>query len=131
MTHLIDDELSIRELVARCMLAFDHGDEYAWLACWAPDAVFRVNGKVARTRDELSGLFRGAARPIHHMTADSVIDVHGDTATHECSLVVFEPSADGPRIRTHGHYSDRLVRTDDRWLFSYREMNPFRFVAQA
>lgn len=131
MTSPIDDQLSIRRLVARCMLTFDQGDEDAWLACWTSDAVFRVSGRVAQTRDELRGLFRGAARPMHHMTADSVMDVDGDTATHECSLVVFVPSADGPRIRTHGHYSDRLARTEDGWRFSYREMNPVLFAPLA
>jgi hypothetical protein len=52
-----------------------------------------------------------------------VIDVDGDRATQECSLLLVARTRDRTPVRllTTGRYRDELVRTDEGWQFKRRE----------
>ena len=121
------DHLEIGMVVARCNMAFDREDEAAWLSCWAPNAIFHVNGKTAESTEQKLEIFRSAGRPIHHVTANSIVELDGDTAKHECSLVVFGTGAEGAFVRVHGYYDDSFVRTADGWQISKRTVNLIRY----
>ena len=119
-------ELAIRSLLARCTRSLDRGeDEAEFLDCWTDDAVFLVSGKSLRSREERRLLFHGVQRPIRHMMTDSVITMDEDNGHHECNLLVFGDTDQGPYVRTHGFYSDHLLHTRSGWRLISRLVTKF------
>jgi hypothetical protein len=56
-----------------------------------------------------------------HMTMDPIIEISGDTATQECSLLLITRAPRrGITAAFTGRYSDELVRTADGWRFARR-----------
>jgi len=82
------------------------------------DGIIAQLGKIAALSDGL--------RPRRiHMTTNIVIDLAGEAATARSNWMVFENSAQGPRISSGGEYRDRLTKRDGRWLFHYRKIDRF------
>lgn len=117
------DHLAIRELTARYNRAFDDVDSEAWADTFTADGVMEYSGgEPIVGRDALVALSQGTGYGYVHITTDPIIDVDGDRATQECTVIVASRSKDrGPvAVSTTGRYSDELVRTPDGWRFKKR-----------
>lgn len=120
-----EDRARIVELTARYNHAFDRGDVDAYTACFTPDGVMEVDGgpryEGAAALGEMCR--RTPTGTIMHVTTDAVVEVDGDRATQDVTLVVVGlPAEPGGRTRVQaaGHYRDELVRTAEGWRFAHR-----------
>jgi uncharacterized protein (TIGR02246 family) len=122
------DRTQIRELTARYNRAFDDGDADAFAATFTGDGVMEIDGGPATTGSAaLAEMVRRTPYGIVHVTVDAVVEVDGDRAVQDVTLlVVGRPGPDEPaekrrsRLARSGRYHDELVRTAEGWRFTRR-----------
>ena len=123
------DRVAIHDLVARYYANLGGGDPASFNDYYTEDAVFDVNGIVARGKQEIEGIYAGlgeespAARGTFHMLlTNPVIDVEGDTATARFlwTGIINETIEGPPALVEQGREYDYLVRQDGRWLIKKR-----------
>jgi len=144
-----DDRAMIENVSNRYMIAMDAGDIETVMSTWAEDGilewVYGTEQGTAAIRKAMSGFVGGAARdPVaadatsrprtRHQIINHVIDVDGDTATTIAYWFAFTnktPQKD-VQLLYFGHYEDKLVRVNGKWLFKerhiYNESQPNRAV---
>ncbi len=125
LQHL-DDQLAIRELVARYNYAIDEGRPEEWVATFVPDGTFESAALGKHTGPEaLLAFAKGyiAAFTGRHCTSDFVVEVDGDDARSRCYLIVVNNAA-APIVSTTAVYEDVLRRTSDGWRFVHRRVVP-------
>jgi hypothetical protein len=115
--------IEIRTLTARSGIAFDAGDGPGYAATYTVDGEMWLDGeRLCLGSVELAGL---AAKPrgFVHVTADPIIEVHGDMAMQRCTLLLYRISRDKSAVAPFsvGRYEDDLVRTATGWLFARRQ----------
>ena len=131
----VEDELSIRNLVARYTDAVNERDIPAFRQLWTDDAVWEIGPPLqsrAEGIDEVVALLRRllkAEQYFMQMTHSGVIEIKGDRATARF----------GERERGRGEssyydslavYKDVLVREADGWRFAKRSYH-YRFLDQS
>jgi ketosteroid isomerase-like protein len=119
------DRDEIRQLTARYNRASDGLDAAAVLAVFTADGALEMRGGPDGDKTfagaELAQLVAPTAGQRVHMTMDSIIEVDGDRATQECTLLLCTRSRRrGLAAIFTGRYSDELVRTDKGWRFARR-----------
>lgn len=122
----LEDQLAIRELVARYNYAIDEGRAEEWVATFVPDGTFESTALGTHTgTDALHAFAEGyiAAFTGRHCTSDFVIEVDGDEARSRCYLIAVDNSGT-PKILTSAVYEDVLRRTPDGWRFVHRKVRP-------
>ena len=122
----VEDQLAIRELVARYNYAIDEGRPEEWVGTFVPDGTFESTALGTHTgADALLAFAKGyiAAVEGRHCTSDFVIDVDGDDARSRCYLIAVSNAA-APMISVTAVYEDVLRRTSDGWRFVHRKVTP-------
>jgi uncharacterized protein (TIGR02246 family) len=121
------DRTQIRELTARYNRCFDDGDPEGFAATFTEDGKMEVEGSFSVSgRDALAEMVRHTPYGVVHVTVDATVEVDGDRAVQDVTLVVLaRPGRDDrPGTRTKltnsGRYHDELVRTADGWRFGHR-----------
>jgi hypothetical protein len=122
--ELVDRD-EIHRLTARYNRAADGLDPDEVLAVFTADGSLEMRGGTDGDRSfvgpELAQLVAPSAGQRVHMTTDSIIEVDGDRATQECTLLLCTRSRRrGLAAVFTGRYSDELVRTDQGWRFARR-----------
>jgi uncharacterized protein (TIGR02246 family) len=128
MLSWLVDRTQIRELTARYNRCFDDGDPEGFAATFAEDGVMEVaGGPTTEGRAALAEMVRHTPYGIVHVTVDATVEVDGDKAVQDVTLlVVSRPPVDAPRdkrtsrVQRSGRYHDELVRTPDGWRFRRR-----------
>jgi hypothetical protein len=121
----LSDRIEILELTARYNRAADGTDPGPLLAVFTEDATVEMrggaDGPAVFAGPELAKLVAPADGQRVHMTMDSIVDVDGDRATQEVSLLLLTraPRRGVAAVFT-GRYSDELVRTSAGWRFARR-----------
>jgi hypothetical protein len=123
---------AIRELLATYCFKLDAGLHEEMAALFTEDGTWDTAfgtgtgraGIIAQLR-KIAALSSDPRSRRIHMTTNIVIELAGDTATARSNWMVFENSAQGPRISSGGEYLDRLAKRDGRWLFQYRKIDRF------
>jgi hypothetical protein len=95
----LEDQLAIRELVARYNYAIDEARPEEWVATFVSDGTFESTALGAHT-------------------------VNGDDATARCYLIAVNTKTTPPSILTTAVYDDVLHRTPDGWRFVHRKVTP-------
>lgn len=123
MTAHYADREAIRELTARYNLAADIRDLQGYADCFVDDGAFEMVG-LARLQgyEALKSMIGALDFPTLHVSADAVVDVHGDTATQRCAVVIYArlPDRNELMVLTAGRYVDRLAKTPTGWRFIER-----------
>jgi uncharacterized protein (TIGR02246 family) len=122
------DRARIRELTARYNRCFDDGDAEGFAATFTEDGVMEVVGGPTTTgRAALTEMCRRTPYGVVHVTADATVEVDGDRAVQDVTvLVVSRPAPDAApserlsRLQRSGRYHDELVRTPGGWRFARR-----------
>jgi hypothetical protein len=123
----LEDQLAIRELVARYNHAIDEGRPEEWVATFVPEGTFESTALGAHTGSvDLLEFAKGyiAAFEGRHVTSDFVVTVDGDGATARCYLIAVNAKTTPPSILTTAVYEDVLRRTPDGWRFVHRTVTP-------
>jgi len=121
------DRAQIRELTARYNRCFDDGDPDGFAATFIEDGVMEVAGTFSTSgRQALAEMVRHTPYGVVHVTVDATVEVEGDRAVQDVTLVVLaRPGRDAApgttsRLTNTGRYHDELVRTPDGWRFARR-----------
>ena len=122
------DRTRIRELTARYNRCFDDGDTEGFAATFVEDGVMEVaGGPITTGRAALAEMCRHTPYGIVHVTVDATVEIDGDKAVQDVTLlVVARPAPDAPadaksaRLQRSGRYHDELVRTAEGWRFARR-----------
>jgi hypothetical protein len=119
MASISEDRDAIRDLYARYCFHIDTGTAEQWAALFTAQGEFAgigdpVVGTEALTSFAANSLGRGTAT--HHLVANEVIDVDGDSATGTASIALYV--AGSPAMV--GRYQDSLQRVDGNWRFARR-----------
>jgi SnoaL-like domain/NAD binding domain of 6-phosphogluconate dehydrogenase len=133
------DILQIQSLIADYVLSVDARDAARFRSLWRDDAVVRVNrdpvglGSPLCGVDEIISAFQGffdrntyaPGTCVRHAIAGSRVEIVGDDEVAATSVMfaVRQEIVDGAidiRVSRTGTYTDRIVRTGDRWLFAER-----------
>lgn len=132
LRHLsvLQDKDAIRELTAAYNSAWDDGLTDDWVALFTPDGVFAIENSPDVVGAEALRQFSASQRDggFVHSTTDHAIEVHGDTATQACRLILSRRSPTKARGSaqwvTTGRYTDELCRTPEGWRFARRTFVP-------
>lgn len=123
------DRMAITDLLNRYYAEFGAESSLGFNDYYTDDAVFDVNGQVARGKDEIQKIYAGLGGEspsnegtFHMLMTNPVIDVDGDTATVQLLWTgILNDSIDGPpRFVEQGREYDRLVKRDGKWLIEKR-----------
>jgi uncharacterized protein (TIGR02246 family) len=123
-----DDELAVRNLVARVAQYADGPDVDAYVALFTPDAVWDMPGAPRRGHGEIraGSEERRAAGTIgpgsntRHVVSTTAVTVDGDNATADSVWQFFLDTATAPRLQLMGTYHDEMVRAGDEWKLAHR-----------
>ena len=118
----VEDHIAIRELAARYNRAFDYGNPEAWVECFTEDGSFEMGSKTlaAGSTDLLA--FAKKMIPtmkVKHCTTDAIVEVDGDTGTHDAYLILVGCD-DKVSVINSGRYIDAVVRVNGQWKFKQR-----------
>ena len=121
MPTLAEDRDAIRDLIARYCLYLHTGDAVAWAGLYADDGVFEGSGERVQGRVALEAYgHRIADGQYHRIATDHVIDVDGDSARCQASVLL---TANGSVVSV-GRTTDELRRVDGRWRIAHRTYAP-------
>jgi ketosteroid isomerase-like protein len=123
------DKMAITDLLSRYYSNFGADSSLGFNAFYTDDAVFDVNGHVARGKAGIQGIYASlkdenpAARGTFHMLmTNPVIDVNGDTAIARLLWTgILNTQIDAPpQFVEQGREYDKLVKQDGKWLIAKR-----------
>lgn len=114
---------AIRQLTARYNRIFDGGEIERLGDLFVPDAVLSVGGYDSfRGLEALAGVAQRGAGKFVHVTTDTIIDIHGDHAHQQATLMLFARGDADAAFARLAYYDDVLVLTIDGWRFASRDV---------
>lgn len=126
MPLAVEDDLAIRNLIARYNHAIDFGTPEEYAECFTPDGEFDARPVIhCHNRDDLADFARRVQvgdRLGRHWTSNVFVDGAGDEAVSRVyllNLTAGKQAVIGPT----GCYHDKLVKRDGQWYFSYRKLH--------
>lgn len=127
-TRWLLDRAQILELTARYNRYFDDGDPERFAETFTEDGRMVVTGgPTVAGRHALEEMCRHTPYGVVHVTVDPVVEVDGDRAVQQVTLLVLaRPAPDAPpdgrvsALQRTGHYTDELLRTPAGWRFATR-----------
>jgi len=125
-----EDELAVRNLVARVAQYADGPDVDAYVGLFTPDAVWDMPGAPRTGHAEIraGSEERRAAGQIgpgsntRHVVSTMSVRVEGDSATAESVWQFYVDTASAPRLQLMGTYHDELVRMGNEWKLARRDI---------
>jgi len=123
-----DDELAVRNLVARVAQYADGPDVDAYVALFTSDAVWDMPGAPRRGQDEIragaeerrtAGTI-GPGSNTRHVVSTIAVTVDGDSATADSVWQFYADTATAPRLQLMGTYRDECRRVGSRWKLARR-----------
>lgn len=125
----IEDRVAIHELVASYGDAVTRRDERDWIACWAQDAVWKLDAIPGMTdvhgKDEILRTWLSAMPgwPLQvNFQRCGAIEVNGDAATGRTYTDELCVDASGKAERWLNRYDDAWIKCDGQWLFNSRSL---------
>lgn len=127
--RLLEDKEAIRDLLLAYGRALDSRDTQAYADLFAAQGEWsggvgqaKTPAGIKKMLDDLFGNSTGGGfSKAHHVMANMVIEVDGDTATASSRWMWVHGDAEGgPLVRRAGIYEDALIREDGAWKFRKR-----------
>ncbi|MEH6543438.1 MAG: nuclear transport factor 2 family protein [Porticoccaceae bacterium] len=119
----VADELAIRKVVAQYNRAFDYGDPVAWADLFTADGTFCMGGKeLAGGKENLLAFAKKMvpSMKVKHCTTDAIVEVDGNTASHDAYLILVDTGADKVSVVNSGRYIDTMEKVGGDWKFKSR-----------
>jgi uncharacterized protein (TIGR02246 family) len=125
-----EDELAVRNIVARLAQYADGPDVDAYVDLFAPDAVWDMPGAPRRGHAEIRAGSEerraagqmGPGSNTRHAVTTVAVTVDGDTAVGDSYWQFWADTTTAPRVALMGTYHDELVRTDAGWKLQRRQI---------
>ena len=119
------DEEAIRNLIGLHSQLTDDGDYEQRVDLYTDDGAFTMGDATSTGREELLASFAATSAPERrgkHITANTVLEIDGDTASARTDFFFSLPSPDGPKPLAAGRYFDTFAKSDGRWLYTQRQI---------
>lgn len=125
-----DDELAVRNLVARVAQYADGPDVDAYVSLFTTDAVWDMPGAPRRGHDEIraGSMERRAAGQIgpgsntRHIVSTIAVRVHENHAVADSVWQFYVDTASAPRLQLMGTYHDECRRLGREWKLAHRQI---------
>jgi 3-phenylpropionate/cinnamic acid dioxygenase small subunit len=123
-----EDELAVRNLIAKVARRADGDDVDAYVELFTPDARWEMPGATRIGHDDIragsiarreSGQI-GPGAASRHVVTTIVVTLDGDTADAESTFQFFVDTTTTPTLSMIGTYQDHFVRTDAGWKLARR-----------
>lgn len=117
------DDLALRNLMARYIDAVNRGDGDAWIATWAADASWDLLGNEVSGRDNILALWQQMMAGFEFvlmLPGSSLFEVDGERASGHWYLQEFTRDRDGRGVSVVSRYRDSYARVDGQWLYQSR-----------
>ena len=122
----VEDELGLRNLMARYVDAVNRYDADAWIATWAEDGVWNLLGNPVEGRDKILGLWQQMMSSFDFalmLPSSCKFDIQGDTASGHWYLHEYSRDKEGNTATILSRYLDEYVKQDGEWKFKSRAYN--------
>jgi len=119
----VEDEIGLRNLMARYVDAVNRRDAAAWIATWADAAEWHLLGSPVCGRDNILALWQQLMSGFEFallLPSSCLFDVTGDTASGHWYLHEYSRDLDGAGTAMLSRYDDHYVKVDGQWLFRSR-----------
>jgi ketosteroid isomerase-like protein len=123
------DRIQIEDMLIRYYVDISSGSGHNLAQNFTEDAVFDVNGMIAKGREAIAKMYGGldednahVGNRLHMLLNNPIISVDGDTATVWAiwTGVLNEDMSKPPVMVDQGREYSELVKRDGRWLFVKR-----------
>ena len=126
-----EDELAVRNVVARLAQYADGPDIDAYVALFTPDAVWDMPGapRTGHAQIRAGSEERRAAGQIgpgsatRHVVSTTTVRVHEDHAVADSVWQFYVDTDKAPRLQLIGTYHDELVRVGHEWKLAHRQIS--------
>jgi len=122
----LEDELALRNLMARYIDAVMRRDGEAWAATWADDGRWNLMGTDVVGKDNIVGLWQQMMAGFEFalmLPSSSLFEIDGDTASGHWYLQEFTRDREGNTMAIVSRYLDTYTRRGGQWLFQSRHYN--------
>jgi uncharacterized protein (TIGR02246 family) len=125
-----DDEVAVRNVVARAALFADGPDVDAYVDLFTPDAAWEMPGAPRKGHAEIRAGSEerrstgqiGPGSNTRHVVSTVAVTVEGDGAVADSYWQFYVDTASAPRLQLMGSYRDELVRTPAGWKLARRHI---------
>jgi uncharacterized protein (TIGR02246 family) len=125
-----DDELAVRNVVARVAQFADGPDVDAYVSLFTPDAVWDMPGAPRQGHDQIraGSMERRAAGQIgpgsntRHVVSTVAVHIHEDHAVADSVWQFYVDTASAPRLQLMGTYHDEFRRLGQEWKLARRRI---------
>ena len=124
--NAIEDELELRNLMARYVDAVNRRDPEAWIDTWAEDGSWNLLGNPVTGRDNILALWEQMMATFEFallLPSSCLFEVDGESASGHWYLHEYSRDLEGNRSAIISRYDDTYVKRDGRWLFASRAYN--------
>jgi ketosteroid isomerase-like protein len=121
--NALEDELALRNLMARYADAVNRRDADAWVATWAADGVWNLLGNPVSGRDNILALWQqmmGSFEFALMLPSSCLFQVEGNTASGHWYLHEYTRDLQGNASTVLSRYLDTYVKQGGQWLFQSR-----------
>jgi ketosteroid isomerase-like protein len=122
--NALEDELALRNLMARYADAVNRHDANAWVATWAEDGVWNLLGTPVSGRDNILALWQqmmGSFEFALMLPSSCLFSVTGNTASGHWYLHEYTRDLQGTATTVLSRYLDTYVKQNGQWLFQSRQ----------
>jgi uncharacterized protein (TIGR02246 family) len=119
-----EDEMALRNLMARYSDAVNRVDADAWIATWAEDAVWNLLGNPVSGKDNILALWKQMMSSFEFalmLPSTCLFEVDGDTASGHWYLTEYTRDPEGAASTVLSRYTDTYTRKEGQWLFQSRD----------
>ena len=120
----IDDEMGLRNLMARYVDAVNRYDGNAWIATWADNSCWHLMGTAVEGKDAIRALWEQMMSNFEIAVLfpnSCLFDIDGHTATGHWYLHEYSRDLQGNASAILSRYLDSYAKVEDEWLFTSRQ----------
>lgn len=119
----LDDEIGLRNLMARYVDAVNRYDGDAWIATWAEDSAWNLMGAPVEGKEAIRALWEQMMSSFEFAVLfpnSCLFEIDGDTATGHWYLHEYGRDLEGNASAILSRYLDTYIKVDGEWLFKTR-----------
>src|SRR5919199_436943 len=141
----LEDQLAIRQLLARYPRAMDNRDVEGYVSAFAPDAIIEMETGIVdgvsqfrevRGREQIRAMIEGlfnrggdmpapklAERPrLRHFVGEPVIEASDGGCRANSYCLIVRAASESASVASIGEYTDDCVKLNGQWVFAKRRM---------
>lgn len=119
-----EDQIALRELMAKYTDAVNRHDGTAWISCWAEHAQWDLMGIKVSGKSNILALWKQMMSGFEFvlmMPSSGLMTVSGDTATGHWYLQEYTRDKQGRASTVLSRYVDSYCKENSQWCFQSRQ----------